>query len=133
MLSTEMTFMSSSVFIKQTVTLISFQAECHLELAACVGGCGVCQDEFCVRGLEGGGRERLEKAGEPICFLFSVCVICTIKLFLNKDKIRLPSSKTNDLDLYYSRHNQKLKYLFNDVLFMPLVNNPPPPYHHLPK
>ena len=38
--------MWSSVFIKQTVTLISFQAECHLELAVCVGGCTVRQDKF---------------------------------------------------------------------------------------
>ena len=43
--------MSGSVFIKQTVTLISFQAGCHLELAVCVGGCAVCQEKF----WDGGG------------------------------------------------------------------------------
>ena len=55
-------------------------------------------------------------------YLLSVRVICTIKIFINKDPIRLQSSKTSDLHWCYSRHNQKLKLLFMSFLS-------PPPLH----
>ena len=40
---------------------------------------------------------------------------------MNKGKIRLLNSKSTDLDWNYSRHNQKLKYLVRDLLFMTFV------------
>ena len=45
-----------------------------------------------------------------------------IKRFMNREKIRLLNSKTTDLDWYYSRPYQKLKFLIRDLLFMPFVN-----------
>ena len=50
-----------------------------------------------------------------------------IKLFMNKGQIdqRLLNSKATDLDWYYSRHYQKLKFLVHDLLFMIFVKNPP--------
>ena len=41
---------------------------------------------------------------------------------MNRGQIRLLNSKTTDLDRYYSRPNQKLKFLIRDLLCMPFVN-----------
>ena len=53
-----------------------------------------------------------------------VCKIWTIKLFVNRGQRRILNRKTTDLDWYYFRHHQKLKFLIHDLLFMPFVNNP---------
>ena len=42
-----------------------------------------------------------------------------IKLFIKWVPIRLLNSKTNDLDWYYSRPNQELKFPIRDLLFTP--------------
>ena len=47
-----------------------------------------------------------------------------IKLFMNREQIRLLNSKTTDLDWYYSRPNQKLKFLIRDLIFMLFVKTP---------
>ena len=44
-------------------------------------------------------------------------MIWTIKLFVNREQIRLLNSKSTDLDWYYFRHQQKLKYIIHDLLF----------------
>ena len=48
-----------------------------------------------------------------------------IKLFTNKEQIRLPNNKSTDLDWYYSNHNWKLKLLIRDLLFTTFVKNLP--------
>ena len=58
-----------------------------------------------------------------IVYLLLNCMIWMIKLFKHWEQIRLLNSKTNDLDWYYSRHNQKLGFLISDLLFTPFVKN----------
>ena len=47
-----------------------------------------------------------------------------IKLFVNRGQIRLLNNNITDLDLYFSRPNQKLRFLIHDLLFVPFVKNP---------
>ena len=49
-----------------------------------------------------------------------------IKLFTNREQIRLPNSKSTDLDWYYSKHFWKLKLLTIHDLY----ENPPDIYKH---
>ena len=53
-----------------------------------------------------------------LAYLLLIRKIWMIKLFMNKGQIRLLNSKTIDLDWYYSRPNQKLKFLILQLLFM---------------
>ena len=46
-----------------------------------------------------------------------------IKLFVNRWQIRLLNSKSTDLDGYYSRPYQKLKFLICDLLFVVFVKS----------
>ena len=63
-----------------------------------------------------------------ITYLLLIPKSWTIKLFMNRGQIRLLNSrsKVTDLDFYYSRHNQKLKFLIGNLLFMPYVTSPTP-------
>ena len=56
-----------------------------------------------------------------------------IKPFTNRGQIRLLNSKITDLDWYYSRHHQKLKFLICDLLFTPLVKDSLEPRVYLNK
>ena len=47
-----------------------------------------------------------------------------IKLFTNRDQIRLLNSKSTDLDWYYSKHFWKLKLLIRDLLFTTFMKTP---------
>ena len=53
-----------------------------------------------------------------IAYLFLVRMIFAMKLFVNREQIRLLNSKTTDLDWNYSGHHQKLKFLICDLLSM---------------
>ena len=52
--------------------------------------------------------------------------IWMIKLFTNRQQIRLLNSKSNDLDWYCATHSWKLKLLTRDLLFTTFVKPPPP-------
>ena len=47
-----------------------------------------------------------------------------IKLFTNREQIRLLNSKSTDLDWYYFKHNWKLKLLIRNLLFTTCENLP---------
>ena len=51
--------------------------------------------------------------------------IWTIKLFTNREQIRLLNSKSTDLDWYYSKHFWKLELLIRDLLFTTFMKKPP--------
>ena len=48
--------------------------------------------------------------------LFPIRNMWMIKLFINREQIRLLNTKSTDLDWNYSRSYQKLKYLVRDLL-----------------
>ena len=48
---------------------------------------------------------------------FATSLRTVIKLFRNKGQIRILNRKNSDLDWYYSRHYQKLKFFIHDLLF----------------
>ena len=62
-----------------------------------------------------------------MAYLLRIRKIWTVKLFTNREQIRLLNSKSTDLDWYYSRHYWKLKSLVRDLLFITFVNHHPPP------
>ena len=66
-----------------------------------------------------------------IVYLLFICKIWTLNLFMNRKKVRFLNSKYTDLDWYYYRPYQKLKFLIRDLLFTTLVNTPPPSSDHL--
>ena len=68
-------------------------------------------------------RSFSQKVGWHACLLL-VPMIFAIKLFENREQIRLLKGKAADLNWYYSRHKQELKILIPDLLFMPFVKNP---------
>ena len=55
---------------------------------------------------QGGFSQKVEYL---ICI--SIHKICTIKLFVNRGQVKLVNGKTTDSNSYYSKHNQKLKFL----------------------
>ena len=65
---------------------------------------------------EGGGvvHKRLNSLFASYSYHF-----CVIKVLVHREEIRVLNGKTIDLDWYYSRPNQKLKFLIRDLLFMP--------------
>ena len=48
-------------------------------------------------------------------------MICAIKHLGNKDQLRLLKDKTTDLNRYYSKHNQKLKFITCNLPFVLFV------------
>ena len=60
-----------------------------------------------------------------IAYLFPICNILTIKLFVKREQITLLNGKTTDLDWYYSRYCGKLDSSFADLLFMTFVKKNP--------
>ena len=60
-----------------------------------------------------------------IAYLLLIRNIWTIKLFTNREQIRILNSKSTDLDWYYSRLFGKLKRLIGDLLFATFVKYPP--------
>ena len=44
---------------------------------------------------------------------------------MNRGQVRFLNAKTTDLEWYYSRHNQKLKFLISNFLFVPFVKKKP--------
>ena len=48
-----------------------------------------------------------------------------INLFMNRRQIRLPNSEPTDLDWYFLRLYQKLKFLIRDLLSIPFVTSAP--------
>ena len=60
-----------------------------------------------------------------IAYLLPIREIGTIQLFVHRAQIRLLNGKTTDLDWYYSRHNQKVKFLIGDSLFVSFVKKIP--------
>ena len=67
---------------------------------------------ICMTSAMGDGKKKPE---EPEIIFASYSYIFMIKLFEDKYKIRA-KSKITDLDWYFSRHNQKLKFLIHDLL-----------------
>ena len=65
-------------------------------------------------------KEKFQTSKKFFCFRFRSMwmglKICTIKVLINRGQIRLVNDKTTDLDWYYSRHNQNLKFLIRDLL-----------------
>ena len=59
-----------------------------------------------------------------IAYLLPIRVIWMIKLFTNREEIRLLNSKNTDLDWYYSKPYQKLKFFIGDLLFTTFVKKP---------
>ena len=59
-----------------------------------------------------------------IVYLLLIRKIWMIKLFVNREQIRLLNSKTTDLDWYYFKPYQKLKLLIRDLLFTTFVKSP---------
>ena len=58
-------------------------------------------------------------------YLLRIRIIFTIKPFVNREQIKALNCKGTALDWYYSRYNQKLKFLTRDLLFMFFVNLTP--------